>query len=150
MSDKDALFYLKQCKVPARWTLASEFRAMPDSAQNIRNSDGDWTQFKEMSKVDELIESLQSKMLTIKPMVPMLVEAYYNIVRGEEMIPLLFIIEYEEIWQLIIARLGRRSLRKEVVEKDSIEEDWVQEKEESDTSAHIRINVDNGSCDPGN
>ncbi|KAF8829605.1 hypothetical protein HHX47_DHR3001215, partial [Lentinula edodes] len=38
MSDKDALFYLKQCKVPARWTLASEFRAMPDSAQNIRNS----------------------------------------------------------------------------------------------------------------
>ncbi|KAJ3928042.1 MAG: hypothetical protein NXY57DRAFT_964892 [Lentinula lateritia] len=85
MSDKDALFYLKQCKVPARWTLTSEFRAMPDNAQNIRNSDGDWTQFKEMSKVDQLIESLQRKMPKIKPMVPipMLVEAYYVCVRNQ-------------------------------------------------------------------
>ncbi|KAJ3899150.1 hypothetical protein F5879DRAFT_1026158 [Lentinula edodes] len=74
MSDEDALLYLQQCKVPARWTLTGEFRAMPDNAQNIRNSDGDWTQF---IKVDEVIMSLRRKMPEIRPMVPKLVEAYY-------------------------------------------------------------------------
>ncbi|KAJ3914637.1 hypothetical protein F5877DRAFT_70534 [Lentinula edodes] len=151
MSDKDALLYLQQCKVPARWTLTGEFRAMPDNAQNIRNSDGDWTQFKEMSKVDELIESLQSKMLTIKPMVPMLVEAYYVFI----------LFNLEPIFGRFLnenvsnREYGRREgddrlLRREVVEEDSIEEDRVQEAEEVGgvTYKHSENGFNNGKESP--